>query len=67
MWIVNTNGKQIYKDTDLLDSLLAFVYECEDAIAAANPSNPITVSLIQQVKQDNGAVAQFPYFTNSYK
>ena len=67
MWIVNTNGKQIYKDTDLLDSLLAFIYECKDAIETASASNPIVVSLIQQVEQDNGAVAQFPYFTNSYK
>lgn len=67
MWVVKTNSKQVFNGANLLDSLHVFISECEQAETIANASNPVVVSLIQQVQQDNGAIVQFPYFTNSYR
>lgn len=67
MWIVETNSKEIQSTPNLLDGLNTFLCECRQAEQTADSTNPITVSLIQQVKQDNGAVVVFPYFSNSYK
>lgn len=67
MWIVETNKEQVQVTSNLLDGLDTFLCECRHAEKVADNANPITVSLIQQVTQDNGAIAIFPYFTNSYK